>query len=252
MAVVEDDGSGFDPGDGRARTRSASSGCANAFRSPAGGSRSSRRPARGTTAGRRGAFMRDHSRAHRRRPCGRPRRAFGACSTPRTTSRRSARPATPSGRSSRRSRTSPMSCCMDVMMPGKTRHRGHAGAAAGTSRREGARPLDAGRPALRARGIRGRRERLRAEGGRGHRGRRRDQSRRRQASVTCTQPRCEALRRGGRGAPAGEQDPLSDREREVLRLLALGHTNQEIAKMLFISVRTAETHRAHIMQKLGL
>jgi two-component system response regulator NreC len=49
-----------------------------------------------------------------------------------------------------------------------------------------------------------------------------------------------------------EADPLSDREREVLRLLALGHTNQEIAKLLFISVRTAETHRAHIMQKLRL
>ena len=49
-----------------------------------------------------------------------------------------------------------------------------------------------------------------------------------------------------------EADPLSDREREVLRLLALGHTNQEIAKMLYISVRTAETHRAHIMQKLNL
>ena len=49
-----------------------------------------------------------------------------------------------------------------------------------------------------------------------------------------------------------EADPLSEREREVLRLLALGHTNQEIAKMLFISVRTAETHRAHIMQKLRL
>jgi two-component system response regulator NreC len=47
-------------------------------------------------------------------------------------------------------------------------------------------------------------------------------------------------------------DPLSEREREVLRLLALGHTNQEIAKSLFISVRTAETHRAHIMQKLAL
>jgi two-component system, NarL family, response regulator NreC len=47
-------------------------------------------------------------------------------------------------------------------------------------------------------------------------------------------------------------NPLSDREREVLRLLALGHTNQEIAGHLFISVRTAETHRAHIMQKLGL
>ena len=49
-----------------------------------------------------------------------------------------------------------------------------------------------------------------------------------------------------------EDDPLSEREREVLRLLALGHTNQEIAKMLYISVRTAETHRAHIMQKLRL
>jgi two-component system, NarL family, response regulator NreC len=49
---------------------------------------------------------------------------------------------------------------------------------------------------------------------------------------------------------AAESDPLSRREREVLRLLALGHTNQEIAKLLFISVRTAETHRAHIMQKL--
>ena len=49
-----------------------------------------------------------------------------------------------------------------------------------------------------------------------------------------------------------EQDPLSEREREILKLLALGHTNQEIAKQLFISVRTAETHRAHIMQKLSL
>jgi DNA-binding NarL/FixJ family response regulator len=49
-----------------------------------------------------------------------------------------------------------------------------------------------------------------------------------------------------------EEDPLSDREREVLRLLALGYTNQEIAKQLFISVRTAETHRAHVMQKLRL
>ena len=49
-----------------------------------------------------------------------------------------------------------------------------------------------------------------------------------------------------------EADPLSEREREVLKLLALGQTNQEIAAMLFISVRTAETHRAHIMQKLQL
>jgi two-component system response regulator NreC len=49
-----------------------------------------------------------------------------------------------------------------------------------------------------------------------------------------------------------EADPLSDREREVLRMLALGHTNQEIAKRLYLSVRTVETHRAHVMQKLRL
>ncbi len=55
--------------------------------------------------------------------------------------------------------------------------------------------------------------------------------------------------------PSGEgqrASPLSDREREVLTLLALGHTNHEIAKQLFISVRTAEAHRAHIMKKLNL
>jgi two-component system, NarL family, response regulator NreC len=56
-------------------------------------------------------------------------------------------------------------------------------------------------------------------------------------------------------ATAGKQavrDPLSEREHQVLRLLALGHTNQEIAKQLFVSVRTAETHRARIVQKLGV
>jgi two-component system, NarL family, response regulator NreC len=55
------------------------------------------------------------------------------------------------------------------------------------------------------------------------------------------------------GAARGAQsDPLSEREHEVLRLLALGHTNQEIAKLLIISIRTAETHRARVMHKLGL
>jgi DNA-binding NarL/FixJ family response regulator len=53
-----------------------------------------------------------------------------------------------------------------------------------------------------------------------------------------------------KGAPALE--PLSDRERDVLHLLALGYTNQEIGKKLFISVRTVDTHRAHIMRKLSL
>lgn len=48
----------------------------------------------------------------------------------------------------------------------------------------------------------------------------------------------------------GAVDELSAREREVLRLLALGHTNQEIAQQLYVSVRTVESHRAHIMTKL--
>jgi two-component system, NarL family, response regulator NreC len=46
--------------------------------------------------------------------------------------------------------------------------------------------------------------------------------------------------------------PLSDREHDVLHLLALGYTNQEIGKKLYISVRTVDTHRAHIMRKLRL
>jgi two-component system response regulator NreC len=44
-------------------------------------------------------------------------------------------------------------------------------------------------------------------------------------------------------------DDLSAREVEVLRLLALGHTNSEIASQLYLSVRTVESHRAHIQQK---
>jgi len=47
-------------------------------------------------------------------------------------------------------------------------------------------------------------------------------------------------------------DNLSPREVEVLKLIALGHTNAEIASSLFLSVRTVESHRAHIQQKVGL
>lgn len=47
-------------------------------------------------------------------------------------------------------------------------------------------------------------------------------------------------------------DGLTGREVEVLRLIALGHTNKEIGKELYLSVRTVETHRNHIQQKLGL
>jgi two-component system response regulator NreC len=53
--------------------------------------------------------------------------------------------------------------------------------------------------------------------------------------------------------PVDERDhDLSEREVEVLRLIALGHTNNEIAEQLYLSVRTIESHRSHIQQKLGL
>ncbi len=52
--------------------------------------------------------------------------------------------------------------------------------------------------------------------------------------------------------PPGPPDGLSEREVEVLRMIALGHTNAQIAEALYLSVRTVETHRAHIQQKLRL
>jgi two-component system response regulator NreC len=50
--------------------------------------------------------------------------------------------------------------------------------------------------------------------------------------------------------PAGPPDDLTERELEILRLIALGHTNAEIGAQLYLSVRTVESHRAHIQQKL--
>jgi len=48
------------------------------------------------------------------------------------------------------------------------------------------------------------------------------------------------------------ESKLSEREREVLKLIAQGYTNKEIADMIFLSVKTVETHKAHIMDKLEL
>ena len=50
--------------------------------------------------------------------------------------------------------------------------------------------------------------------------------------------------------PGDSADGLSDRELEILRMIALGHTNSEIAEQLYLSVRTVESHRAHIQSKL--
>ena len=74
--------------------------------------------------------------------------------------------------------------------------------------------------------------------------------RRAAAGVTYLNPRLGA--RVAAEPPPGPPDGLSEREVEVLRMVALGHTNNEIAEELYLSVRTVETHRAHIQQKLRL
>jgi len=52
--------------------------------------------------------------------------------------------------------------------------------------------------------------------------------------------------------PPGPPDALTDREADVLRRIALGFINREIAEQLFVSVRTVESHRSHIERKLRL
>jgi two-component system response regulator NreC len=74
--------------------------------------------------------------------------------------------------------------------------------------------------------------------------------RRAAAGDTYLNPRLGA--RVAAAPPPGPPDGLSEREVEVLRMIALGHTNAEIGETLFLSVRTVETHRAHIQQKLRL
>jgi two-component system, NarL family, response regulator NreC len=66
---------------------------------------------------------------------------------------------------------------------------------------------------------------------------------------TYLNPRLGAQLAAQPAEPSGPPDDLSDRELEVLRLIALGHTNGEIAANLYLSVRTVESHRAHIQQK---
>lgn len=69
------------------------------------------------------------------------------------------------------------------------------------------------------------------------------------AGDTYLQPALGARLAAGDG---GNGDELSERESDVLRLIALGHTNAEVAEQLYISIRTVESHRAHIQQKLSL
>jgi two-component system, NarL family, response regulator NreC len=77
-----------------------------------------------------------------------------------------------------------------------------------------------------------------------------DSIRRAAAGDTYLNPRLGA--RLAAEPPPGPPGGLSEREVQVLRMIALGHTNAEIAGELYLSVRTVETHRAHIQQKLRL
>jgi two-component system response regulator NreC len=72
------------------------------------------------------------------------------------------------------------------------------------------------------------------------------------AGGTYLNPQLGARMATGPSAAAAVADDLSPREVEVLRLIALGHTNAEIGEHLFLSVRTVETHRSHIQRKLSL
>jgi two-component system response regulator NreC len=69
---------------------------------------------------------------------------------------------------------------------------------------------------------------------------------------TYLQPQLGARLAAEPPTPEAGEDDLSERETEVLKLIALGHTNTEIAEQLYLSVRTVESHRAHIQQKLRL
>jgi two-component system response regulator NreC len=69
---------------------------------------------------------------------------------------------------------------------------------------------------------------------------------------TYLNPRLGAALAAAPPESAGPPGDLSAREAEVLRLIALGHTNAEIGEQLFLSIRTVESHRAHIQQKLSV
>ena len=72
------------------------------------------------------------------------------------------------------------------------------------------------------------------------------------AAAAGNQHLAPAVAAGLKNDDPAEDSLLSPRETEVLKLMALGHTNREIGEQLSLSVRTVETHRAHIQQKLGL
>jgi two-component system, NarL family, response regulator NreC len=71
------------------------------------------------------------------------------------------------------------------------------------------------------------------------------------AGETYLNPKLGAQLAAAPAEETGPPDGLTEREVEILRLIGLGHTNTEIAERLYLSVRTVESHRAHIQQKTG-
>jgi len=71
------------------------------------------------------------------------------------------------------------------------------------------------------------------------------------AGETYLNPKLGAQLAAAPAEPAGPPDGLTEREVEILRMIGLGHTNGEIADQLYLSIRTVESHRAHIQQKTG-
>jgi two-component system, NarL family, response regulator NreC len=69
------------------------------------------------------------------------------------------------------------------------------------------------------------------------------------AGDTYLNPKLGAQLAAAPSEPEGPPDGLTEREVEILRLIALGHTNSEIGEQLYLSVRTIESHRAHIQKK---
>jgi two-component system, NarL family, response regulator NreC len=71
------------------------------------------------------------------------------------------------------------------------------------------------------------------------------------AGETYLNPKLGAQLAAAPPEPTGPPDGLTEREVEILRMIGLGHTNGEIADQLYLSIRTVESHRAHIQQKTG-
>ena len=174
----------------------------------------------------------------------------GWCSSARAASRSSSEAGDAESALRTCSGTSPTVLVLDLNMPGELelarRDPARAGGLARHARRG---PDDAGGPGVRPPGAARRGARLRAQGGR-RRGARRGGAAAAEGG-TYLNPRLGAALAAAPPEPSGPPDDLTEREVEVLRLIALGHTNAEIAKQLYLSVRTVESHRAHIQQKLG-